>query len=56
MLSDADIKVVSYFAERAIACLEEIRDTACGKDSNIESQAARRIEDLRTMVRDAKLR
>ena len=55
MLSETDVKVVSYFAEKAIACLNEIRETARGKDSNIESQAARRIEDLRTMVREAKL-
>ena len=56
MLSDTEIKVVTYLAERAIACLEEIRDTARGKDSNIESKAARVIAEIRAIERDAKLR
>ena len=56
MLSDTEIKVVTYFTERAVACLEEIRDTARGKDSNVESKAARVIAEIRALERDAKLR
>lgn len=56
MLSDTEIKAVAYFAEKAIACLEEIRDTARGKDSNVEFKAARVIAEIRAIERDAKLR
>ena len=56
MLSDMDVKAVTYFAEKAIACLEEIRDTARGKDSNVETKAARAIAEIRALERDAKLK
>lgn len=56
MLSDVEIKEVEYYAERAVKCLESIVEVARGKDSNVESLARHRINDIRIIVKDAKLR
>ncbi len=56
MLSETDVKVVLYFTEKAIKSLEEIRDTARGKDSIVEFKAARVIAEIRGLERDAKIK
>lgn len=55
MLSETDVKVVQYLAEKAIAYLDKIREAARSKDSNVESKAARVIAEIRALERDAKL-